>query len=379
MLRPLKPIPLVGIGEPEESDDYTEVTLEKEQCLCNHYTDPVTPPPLAYTPSLPFLAIIKPTTTLLIGDEVISTALERENDEFIKSSIDDLVLIPRESEVTSDSNLECDMPINTPLPTTDVKEEDFDINSPLGEQVVDFLCDDSKPRSYDVTFSNPLFEFNDDFTLCNDNLLFDEEFEDINIDLPLGEPLDTLSTGDREIEFNPSRDVEELERLLADYPIPVLRVFDEPLGNSDSMSSSSETCDLFEELIAEFGLDDSIPTKINDRYHDSEGDILYFKQLLNEDTSSGVSPALLPTESSSLVTPLANSKHICLREVERFDPFFSLTQVGEKTRGMETPSFGFHHMPSPRPAAYSPKEVMYRYYHPHLTSGDGFDHGPKMK
>ncbi|GKG49649.1 hypothetical protein Tco_0518423, partial [Tanacetum coccineum] len=31
-------------------------------------------------------------------------------------------------------------------------------------------------------------------------------------------------------------------------------------------------------------------------------------------------------------------------------------------------------MPSPRPTAYSPKEVMYRYYHPHLTSGDGFDH-----
>ncbi|GKE47441.1 hypothetical protein Tco_1478699 [Tanacetum coccineum] len=58
--------------------------------------------------------------------------------------------------------------------------------------------------------------------------------------------------------------------------------------------------------------------------------------------------------------------------MERFDPFFSLTQSGEKTRVMETPSFGFHHMSSPRPAAYSPKEVMYCYYHPHLTSGDGF-------
>ncbi|GJY98373.1 DNA ligase 6 isoform X1 [Tanacetum coccineum] len=34
-------------------------------------------------------------------------------------------------------------------------------------------------------------------------------------------------------------------------------------------------------------------------------------------------------------------------------------------------------MPSPRPAAYSPKEVMYRYYRPHLTSGDGFD--PEIK
>ncbi|GKC24408.1 hypothetical protein Tco_1026558 [Tanacetum coccineum] len=107
------------------------------------------------------------------------------------------------------------------------------------------LGDDTKPISYDMTFSNPLFDFNDDYTLCNNNLLFDEEFEDINIDLLLGEHLDTLSMGDREINFNPSRDIEEL-------------------GNSDSMSRSSETSDLFEELIAEIGLDDSIPIGIDD-------------------------------------------------------------------------------------------------------------------
>ncbi|GJY11293.1 hypothetical protein Tco_0379478 [Tanacetum coccineum] len=141
-------------------------------------------------------------------------------------------------------------------------------NEPLG--------DDSISISYDVTFSNPLFDFNDDFTLCNDNPLFDEKFEDIS-------SLDPL-------ELTPVID-----------------------------------------------------------------------------------------ESSLLVTPLPDSKEIFLREVERFDPFFSLTQPGEETRVMETPSFGFHHMPSPRPAAYSPKEVMYHYYHPHLTSGDGFDHEPKMK
>ncbi|GJR87152.1 hypothetical protein Tco_0211163 [Tanacetum coccineum] len=221
----------------------------------------------------------EPSDTLLMGDEVISTTPKRENDEFIKSSVNDLVPIPRESEVTSVCYyLECDMLANTPLPTTDVREENFDINSPLGKYVVDFLMknvdvadlprhlvkqhfshlvknpcltkrmsdeplgDDSKPKSYDVTFSNPLFDFNDDFTLCNDNLLFDEEFEDISsLDPPKSAPL-----------------------------------IHEPLGG--------------------------------------------------------------------------------------------------KTRVMETPSFGFHHMPSPCPAAYSPKEVMYRYYHPHLTSGDGFDH-----
>ncbi|GKB31087.1 hypothetical protein Tco_0870488 [Tanacetum coccineum] len=133
------------------------------------------------------------------------------------------------------------------------------------------LGDDSKPISYDVPFSNPLFDFNDDFTLCNDNLLFDEEFEDVNINLLLGEHLDTLSTEDREIDFSPSRDIEELERSLADDPFPdQLRL----------------------------------------------GDILYFEQLLNEDTSSYVSPALLPTESSSLDLPLSDPKQICLNRLK---------------------------------------------------------------
>ncbi|GJS78998.1 hypothetical protein Tco_0728879 [Tanacetum coccineum] len=62
----------------------------------------------------------EPLDTLLIGDEVISTIPAREIDEFIKFSVDDLVLIPRESKVTSDSNFKCDMP--TPLPTTDVRK-----------------------------------------------------------------------------------------------------------------------------------------------------------------------------------------------------------------------------------------------------------------
>ncbi|GKB66483.1 hypothetical protein Tco_0927895 [Tanacetum coccineum] len=67
----------------------------------------------------------EPSDTLLMGDEVISTIPERENNEFIKSSVDDLVPILRESEVTSDSDLECDMPATIPLPTTDVREEVF--------------------------------------------------------------------------------------------------------------------------------------------------------------------------------------------------------------------------------------------------------------
>nr|GEU42232.1 hypothetical protein [Tanacetum cinerariifolium] len=335
-----------------ERDDDIEVTLDEARFLSDIYTAHVTPH--AYTPSLPFLATMEPTDTLLMGDEVISIILAREIHEFIKSSVDDLVPIPKESEVTSDSNSECDMPI--PLPTTDVKKENFDINSLLGEQSfsqkLEFyqkmsdepLGDDSKLSSYDVTFSNPLFDFNDDYTLCYDNPLFDEEFEDIrSLDPPKSAPLNY-----------------------------------KPLSNPDSVSRSLETSDLnLEELSTEIGLDDSIPTEIDDVYYDSEGDILFLEHLLIDETFFDPTPAVLPKKSTLLVTPPPASKQFSLREVENFDPFFSLTQSGGKTRVMETPSFGFHHMTSPRFVAYSPKEVMYRYYHPHLTSSDGFD--PEIK
>ncbi|GJT21538.1 hypothetical protein Tco_0891475 [Tanacetum coccineum] len=250
MLRPLKPILLVGVKEPEGSDDYTEVTLDEEQ------------------------STLEPLDTFLMGDEVNNTILERENDEFIKSSVDNLVPIPRESELTLDR-----------------------------------------------------------------------------------EHIDTLSTRDREVDFNPSRDIEELERLLADDPVPAPRVFDAPLGNSDSISRSYDVT--FSNPLLDF----------NDDYTLCYDNPLFDEEF--EDISSLDPPesTLVINESSLLVTPLPDPKQICLREMERFDPIFSLTQSGGTTRMMETPSFGFHHMASSRPAAYSPKKVMYCYYHHHLTSG----------
>ncbi|GJR22497.1 hypothetical protein Tco_0971024 [Tanacetum coccineum] len=235
--------------------------------------------------------------------------------DFMKSSVDDLVPIPRESELTLDStDLECSMPIDPPLPCTDV----------LGDTVVD-------------------------------------------IDLLLGEHLDTLSMGDREIDFNPIRDIEELERLLTDDPVPIPRVFDEPLGNSDSVPGSYDVS--FSNSLFSF----------NDDYNLCYDNPLFDEEFEDISILDFLESTPVIDESSLLVTSLPGPKQICLREVERFDPFFSLTQSGGKTRMMETPSFGFHHMPSPCPVAYLPKEVMYCYYHPHLTSGDGFDHGPKMK
>ncbi|GJR78221.1 hypothetical protein Tco_0149006 [Tanacetum coccineum] len=360
------PEPLVNSNVYKERDDDIEVTLDEEQFLSDHYTAHVTPH--AYTPSLPFLATMEPTNTLLMGDEVISTTPKRENDEFTKSSVDDLVPILRESEVTSVcDDLECDMPVNTPLPTIDLPMsagiDDEKKTHGLRFLVEDYMQQESsqgscyfyirgeeaetgiisvrwrnkeemsrligdyvlcltagirmivtakwakrsmeppirfpqKLRSYDVTVSNPLFDFNDDFTLCNDNLLFDEEFGDISsLDPPKSAPLNH-----------------------------------EPLGNPDSVSRSLETSDLIlEELTAEISLDDSIPTEIDDGYYDSEGDILFLEQLLIEETFFDPTSVVLPKKSTLLVTPPPASKQLSLWEVERFDTLFSLTQsVGRR-------------------------------------------------
>ncbi|GJV35165.1 hypothetical protein Tco_1407642, partial [Tanacetum coccineum] len=77
------------------------------------------------------------------------------------------------------------------------------------------------------------------------------------------------------------------------------------------------------ELTDEIGLDDSIPNEIDDGYYDSEGDILFLEHLLIEETFSDPTPAMLPKKSTLLATQPPASKQFSVKEVERFDPFFS--------------------------------------------------------
>ena len=136
---------------------------------------------------------------------------------------------------------------------------------------------------------------------------------------------------------------------------------DEPLGNSDSMSR------FFDVTISNplFDFDDSFTLRFDNKFFDDE-----FEDLSSLDHSKSKP---LIDESTILVTPLPDSKQIFLREVERFDPFFSLTQSGDMAWVMDKP-FRFTHTPLPRQVAYSPKEVLYRFYHPSLTLSDGCDH-----
>ncbi|GJY12126.1 hypothetical protein Tco_0381435 [Tanacetum coccineum] len=65
------------------------------------------PPSIAITP---VLLTLEPNDSLIIGDEHLNTIPEKESDQLIKSSVEDLVLILSESEDTSGSDRVCDLP-----------------------------------------------------------------------------------------------------------------------------------------------------------------------------------------------------------------------------------------------------------------------------
>nr|GEU48135.1 hypothetical protein [Tanacetum cinerariifolium] len=104
------PSPCVDlVEEPEESDDDTKVIFDEEQFLKQRNTAHVTPPSLAYTPPLPCLFAMDPSDTLSMGDEVTLVS----------------------------TDLECSMPIDTPLlPCIDVPgDEKLDIHLLFGEDL----------------------------------------------------------------------------------------------------------------------------------------------------------------------------------------------------------------------------------------------------
>ncbi|GKG15456.1 hypothetical protein Tco_0357779, partial [Tanacetum coccineum] len=94
---------------------------------------------------IPVLPTMEPEDSLIMGDEDLSTIPKKESNEFIKSSVEDLVLIPNDSEDTSESDSNCDLP----------SCEDF--------SSIDVL------RGNSMTFYNPLFDSNDDLYLAMTN------------------------------------------------------------------------------------------------------------------------------------------------------------------------------------------------------------------
>ncbi|GJY72038.1 hypothetical protein Tco_0475741 [Tanacetum coccineum] len=154
---------------------------------------------------------------------------EKESDEFIKSSVEDLIPILSESEDTSGSDSEYDLPLCDDFyPINIFEEKSVTFSNPLFDSNYDFTSSDDEslsnedvPEDNVQIYSNPLFEFDDEYISSDVNPLFDEVLEDIkskdsyvsNLDEPdlLVTPLFKLN---EDKCFDPGGGVDEIELLL---------------------------------------------------------------------------------------------------------------------------------------------------------------------
>ncbi|GKF62790.1 hypothetical protein Tco_0182844, partial [Tanacetum coccineum] len=98
-----------------------------------------------------------PEDSLIMGNEELSIIPEKELDEFVNSSVEDLVPILSESASTCKNDSESVSPSSDDFSPISIFEEKF------------------------MTFSNPLFDSNDDFTSSDDESLSDEDVLEDNV------------------------------------------------------------------------------------------------------------------------------------------------------------------------------------------------------
>nr|GFA20699.1 hypothetical protein [Tanacetum cinerariifolium] len=175
----------------------------------------------------------EPEDSLIMGDEDLNTIPKKETDEVIKSSVEDLVPIPSESEDTSGS--------------------DSDDVNPLSDELLENI--ESK-NSYDSNLDKPTL-----------------------LVIPLFD-------ANKDECFYPGGDVDEIGLLLyhdlSTFNMSVVSILE---GFTDE-PPLEENDDLFEGDIDEIDafLEIDVSTDIKDGYHGSKGDVLYLESLLCDDT-----------------------------------------------------------------------------------------------
>ncbi|GJX37749.1 hypothetical protein Tco_0251052 [Tanacetum coccineum] len=214
----------------------------------------------AITPDLP---TEEPDNSLSMGDEHLSTIPETESDEVIKSSVEDLVPIPSEFKGISDDI--CDVPF--------CDNDHFDAEFGL----IDSLL------SRDISITSPKIDFLPEEFAGELDLIdpilpgideddFDEEEGAIDIDI--------LQIEDeilREKLLNVNLLIDKIEALNLTPSIPFVLKYPSsspiPVVDSDFLIEEVDTF-----LVSE----DSIPPGIESDF-DSEGDIIFLNDLLNDD------------------------------------------------------------------------------------------------
>ncbi|GKC92665.1 hypothetical protein Tco_1158107, partial [Tanacetum coccineum] len=165
----------------------------------------------------------KPVDSLIMEDEHLDTILEMESDEFIKSSVENLVPTPSESVDFSDIESECDVPDCDDSQTTNFST----FSNPLFDDSTS--SDDESSHEEDIhemsfkTYSNPLFDLDEEIISINhDTLMASPPKIDFLLDEFAGEltRLQSIPPGIDNINLDPEGDILFLESLLYDNSFP---------------------------------------------------------------------------------------------------------------------------------------------------------------
>nr|GEZ14132.1 hypothetical protein [Tanacetum cinerariifolium] len=135
---------------------YDDYDYEESTIPLSHINSQI-PPSIVITTSPLVLPTKDLEVSLITRNEELNTIPKKESDEFLKSSVEDLVPIPSESKDTSENDSEFILP-------------SYDDFSPI-----------DVPEEKSVTFSNPLFNSNDDFISSDDESLSDEDVSEDNV------------------------------------------------------------------------------------------------------------------------------------------------------------------------------------------------------
>nr|GEZ25352.1 hypothetical protein [Tanacetum cinerariifolium] len=291
-----------------------------------------------------YTAVIKPNflimDSLIMENEHLDTIPEPESDEFIKSSVENLVQIPSEFEDFSNIESECD--------------------------ILD--CDDSQTTNFSM-FSNPLF---DDSTSSDDESIHEEVTHEMSFKT-YSNPLFDLDEEIISIEFNPTHN-EDLDSNPNNDRFDTKSYLLESLLNRDTlMASSPKFNSLLEEFSGELAHTDLIPPGINKANCDPEEDIHLVERLLYYSDSEGDNLSL---------ERLLHDDHIPLPDILDFSnvvrvflPFFTYLVISSILLSSMSediifdPSISSYHFSSLEPGASHQSETFMKFivYPNHLN------------
>nr|GEY84647.1 hypothetical protein [Tanacetum cinerariifolium] len=248
----------------------------------------------------PVLSTKETKDSLIIGDEHLDTIPEKESYEFIKSSVENLVPNPSESK----NERECDVPVCDNFTT--FSNLLFDADDDFSSSDDKSFSDEDIPKEI---YSNPLFDeeimsikidphhFNAESDLIKsllnqDSLIISSSKIDSLLDEFAGELifLKSIPSGIDEADCDPEEEIRLIEKLFYDNssPRPPEEInFENSNAIIESFSPSPIPVDDSDPFMEEIDLfltsDGSIPPGIDSDYSDSEGDNLFLERLLHND------------------------------------------------------------------------------------------------